>query len=127
MASSTPRVNLSDKIRESLEDEIVSGKLYAGCRIDEQELMERFNVSRTPAREALQQLATSGLVEMVPRQGAVAATLTLTEYIATLEILTELAGLRPATTRWPTRRRTAASARPSTTAASTTRWRGSCG
>lgn len=91
--ASTPRVNLSDKIRESLEDEIVSGKLYAGCRIDEQELMERFNVSRTPAREALQQLATSGLVEMVPRQGAIVATLSLTEYVATLEILTELEGL----------------------------------
>ncbi|MBU0747986.1 MAG: GntR family transcriptional regulator, partial [Gammaproteobacteria bacterium] len=48
--SSPLRVNLSDKIREALEEEIVSGKLYAGCRIDEQELMERFEVSRTPAR-----------------------------------------------------------------------------
>jgi DNA-binding GntR family transcriptional regulator len=92
MATSS-RVNLSDKIREALQDEIVSGKLYAGCRIDEQELMERFNVSRTPAREALQQLVTAGLVNMVPRNGAVVATLSLTEYVAMLEMLTELEGL----------------------------------
>jgi len=92
MATSS-RVNLSGKIRESLEDEIVSGKLYAGCRIDEQELMERFNVSRTPAREAIQQLVTAGLVNMVPRNGAVVATLSLTEYVAMLEMLTELEGL----------------------------------
>jgi DNA-binding GntR family transcriptional regulator len=55
--------------------------------------MERFDVSRTPAREALQQLATAGLVNMVPRHGAEVATLSLTEYVAMLEILTELEGL----------------------------------
>lgn len=92
-STTPPRVNLSDKIREALEEEIISGKLYAGCSIDEQELMERFDVSRTPAREAIQQLATAGLVEMVPRHGAVVATLTLTEYVAMLEMLTELEGL----------------------------------
>ena len=92
MATSS-RVNLSGKIREALEDEINSGKLFAGCRIDEQELMERFNVSRTPAREAIQQLLSAGLVIMVPRQGAMVATLSLTEYVAMLEMLTELEGL----------------------------------
>jgi DNA-binding GntR family transcriptional regulator len=87
------RTNLSDKIREALEDEITSGKLYAGCPIDEQALMERFNVSRTPAREAIQQLASAGLVHMVPRHGAVVATLSLTEYVAMLELLIEMEGL----------------------------------
>jgi DNA-binding GntR family transcriptional regulator len=87
------RVNLSDRIREALEAEIISGKLYAGSRIDDQELMERFNVSRTPAREAIQQLISAGLLTNVPRNGAVVATLSLTEYIAMLEMLTELEGL----------------------------------
>lgn len=91
--ATAPRVNLSDRIREALETEIVSGKLYAGSRIDEQELMERFNVSRTPAREAIQQLTTAGLVTLMPRHGAIVATLSLTEYIAMLEMLTELEGL----------------------------------
>lgn len=101
------RVNLSDRIRETIEAEIVSGTLYAGSRIDEQELMERFNVSRTPAREAIQQLASAGLVSLVPRQGAVVATLSLTEYIAMLEMLTELEGLaaRLSARRMPTAQR----------------------
>lgn len=91
--ASSPRINLSDKIREALEAEIVSGKLDAGSRIDEQELMDRFAVSRTPAREAILQLMSAGLVTTVPRQGAVVATLSLPEYIAMLEILMELEGL----------------------------------
>ncbi len=86
----SPRTNLSDQIREAVEAEI---KLYAGSRIDEQELMERFNVSRTPAREAIQQLISAGLVTNVPRHGAVVATLSLPDYIAMLEMLTELEGL----------------------------------
>lgn len=93
MATTVPRINLGDRIREALETEIVSGTLFAGSRIDEQELMERFNVSRTPAREAIQQLATAGLVTVMPRRGAVVATLSLPEYIAMLEMLTELEGL----------------------------------
>ena len=91
--SSSSRINLSDKIRAALEAEITSGQLIAGSRIDEQELMERFEVSRTPAREALLQLISAGLVTTVPRQGAVVASLSVAEYVAMLEILTELEGL----------------------------------
>jgi DNA-binding GntR family transcriptional regulator len=89
--ASTPRV--SERIRETLEAEILSGKLDAGSRIDEQQLMERFDVSRTPAREAILHLISSGLLATVPRQGAVVATLSLPEYVAMLEILMELEGL----------------------------------
>ncbi len=91
--SSPPRVNLSDQIREALEREILAGTLDAGSRIDEQELMDRFEVSRTPAREAIKQLITAGLVTTLPRQGAVVASLSLPEYIAMLEILMQLEGL----------------------------------
>ncbi len=91
--SASSRINLSDKIRAALEAEILSGQLSAGSRIDEQALMERFEVSRTPAREALLQLISSGLVTTVPRHGAVVATLSVGEYVAMLEILSELEGL----------------------------------
>ena len=57
---STPsRINLSNRIRATLEEEITSGALVAGSRIDEQALMARFEVSRTPAREALLQLRST--------------------------------------------------------------------
>lgn len=87
------RINLSDKIRAALEAEITTGHLVAGSRIDEQALMDRFEVSRTPAREAILQLMSSGLVTTMPRQGAVVASLSLPEYVAMLEILMELEGL----------------------------------
>lgn len=53
-----------------LEDEIVSGLLTPGTRLDEVQLSERYGLSRTPLREALAQLAASGLVEIRPRSGA---------------------------------------------------------
>lgn len=90
---SRARVNLSDKIRQAIEAEISSGQLMAGARIDEQALMERFEVSRTPAREAILQLMSAGLVVSVPRQGAVVAGLGAPEYVAMLEILVELEAL----------------------------------
>ncbi|MDB5819495.1 MAG: transcriptional regulator, GntR family [Rhizobacter sp.] len=87
------RTNLSDRIRATLEAEIATGVLPVGSRIDEQGLMERFEVSRTPAREALLHLVSAGLVTSVPRQGAVVSGISLPEYIAMLEILMELEGL----------------------------------
>ena len=87
------RINLSDKIRAAIEAEIASGQLSAGSRIDEQMLMERFDVSRTPAREALLGLMSVGTVVSVPRQGAVVASISLAECVAILEILMPLEGL----------------------------------
>lgn len=105
--ASAPRINLGDQIRQTLEEEIHSGLLHAGARIDEQALMDRFNVSRTPAREAIKHLTSAGLVTPLPRQGAVVASLSVPEYIAMLEILMQLEGLaaRLAARRMPTAQR----------------------
>lgn len=67
---------LSDRIRNALTDEIASGALAAGSALDEQQLADRFGASRTPVREALRQLAVSGLVEMRPRRGVVVTRMT---------------------------------------------------
>ncbi|ACL58078.1 GntR family transcriptional regulator [Methylobacterium nodulans] len=67
---------LSDHIRNALTDEIASGALAAGVSLDEQELADRFGASRTPVREALRQLASSGLVEVRPRRGVVVTRMT---------------------------------------------------
>ena len=87
------RISLSDKIHAAIEAEITSGQLTAGCRIDEQLLMDRFEVSRTPAREALLRLMSAGLVVSVPRQGTMVTSISLAESVAILEILMPLEGL----------------------------------
>ena len=62
---------LSDHIRNALTDEIASGVLAPGVDLDEQHLADRFGASRTPVREALRQLAVTGLVEIRPRRGVI--------------------------------------------------------
>ncbi|WP_204304954.1 GntR family transcriptional regulator, partial [Stenotrophomonas maltophilia] len=52
----------SDSLIRILEDDILSSTLKPGDRLDEQSLARRFDVSRTPVREALRHLASSGLV-----------------------------------------------------------------
>jgi DNA-binding GntR family transcriptional regulator len=55
---------------------ILSGEFAPGYRLDEQLLAQRYDVSRTPVREALRQLATTGLIEIRPRRGAVVTRVT---------------------------------------------------
>lgn len=64
-----PRELHSTLIASQLENEIVSGLLGAGTKLDEQSLTERFGVSRTPVREALHVLVARSLAERVPYRG----------------------------------------------------------
>lgn len=91
MAKHTP--TRADQLRRTLEEEIFSGALKPGDRLDEQSLAQRFGVSRTPVREALRQLSASGLIEVRPRQGAVVATITLPRLIEMFEVMAELEGM----------------------------------
>lgn len=70
--TSKPRTR-TEQLRLQLADEIISGGLEPGTPLDEQELAQRFGVSRTPVREAIRQLAASGLVETRAHRGAVVA------------------------------------------------------
>lgn len=51
-----------DRIREALQQAILDGALAQGAPLVERELAERLGVSKTPVREALKQLQSSGLV-----------------------------------------------------------------
>ncbi len=59
----------ADQIAEALEHLVFQGEYADGQRLDEIKLAERFNVSRTPVREALQRLVMSGMAEQIPRRG----------------------------------------------------------
>ncbi|MEL6060233.1 MULTISPECIES: GntR family transcriptional regulator [unclassified Methylobacterium] len=64
-------MNHAQRLKQRIEDEIVSGELALGSRLDENQLAARFGVSRTPIREALLQLAATGLIQTKPRRGAI--------------------------------------------------------
>ena len=52
-----------------LRAEILSGELAPGQRLVEEQIVQRFAISRAPLREALRTLANQGLVEHLPRRG----------------------------------------------------------
>jgi hypothetical protein len=54
---------------------IEAGTLAPGTRLREVELAKRFEISRTPVREALKRLESQGLVAHEPHYGAMVATL----------------------------------------------------
>lgn len=62
-------VRLADKIADSLEQLVFAGEFKDGDRLDEVKLAEQFHVSRTPIREALQVLVSSGMAQQIPRRG----------------------------------------------------------
>jgi DNA-binding GntR family transcriptional regulator len=64
---------LYQEVAERLRQLIYDGDLAHGTWIDEQRLVERFGISRTPLREALKVLHAEGLVRLTPRRGAFVA------------------------------------------------------
>jgi len=76
-AAPIERKPLHDQLVSRLADLIIEGDLAPGVRIPERELCARFQVSRTPLREALKVLASEGLIELLPNRGAVVAKLTV--------------------------------------------------
>jgi DNA-binding GntR family transcriptional regulator len=83
----------SEHVRELIEEGIATGAFPPGMRLDEMELAERFNVSRTPLREALFQLASAGIVVMQPRRGTVVAEVTPHRLVEMFEVMGELEAL----------------------------------
>jgi DNA-binding GntR family transcriptional regulator len=59
----------ADDLARLLEDEIVAGAIPPGAVLRQEQLSERFRVSRTPVREALRRLAALGLVSFEPNRG----------------------------------------------------------
>ncbi len=83
----------AEHVRRALEEEIFAGRLRPGTRLDEEALAQRFGLSRTPIREAILQLAHSGLVDKKPRQGALVAPFDLHRMVQMFEVMSEIEGL----------------------------------
>ncbi len=89
---SIPRQALHQEVAVRLRQRIVEGEIAPGCKLNERELSELLQVSRTPLREAIKMLASEGLVELLPNRGAVAAQLSTQAVIDTFEVIAGLEG-----------------------------------
>jgi DNA-binding GntR family transcriptional regulator len=78
---------LSMQIAQRLRTMIATDELKPGERLRERTLAERLDVSRTPLREALKELAGDGLVVVLPKRGAVVADLSAAAIGEKLDVL----------------------------------------
>ena len=84
--------SLHEATFQTLRSLLVEGKIAPGSKLNERELAERLNVSRTPIREAIRRLAADGLVELIANRGAIAIQLSLEDVIHTFNVIAELEG-----------------------------------
>jgi DNA-binding GntR family transcriptional regulator len=87
------KVTRAEELRLQLADEIVRGVLPPGAALDETDIAQRFKVSRTPVREALRQLAASGLIDARAHRGAVVAWPSIERLTEMFEAMAELEAL----------------------------------
>lgn len=62
-------LTLKDQVYNYISEKIYSGNLKANKKINEKNIMDDLQISRTPVREALIQLASEGYIENIPRRG----------------------------------------------------------
>jgi len=99
-----PRVRaptLAAIVQQKIINDISRGVLPPGMRLEEIDIAARYDVSRTPVREALRQLAALGMVDIKLRQGVVVAERSLDHFTNLLEVIADLeaSGARYAATR----------------------------
>jgi GntR family carbon starvation induced transcriptional regulator len=87
------RATITAQLEEALRIDILTGILSPGMRIRANVLAERYGVSATPLREALQRLAGENLIDLDPRLGATVARISEGELRDIYETLGWLGGL----------------------------------
>lgn len=73
-----PRLTLTDRAYSAIREDILYHVLEPGALITEGALVERYEIGKTPVREALVKLAREQLIVSHPRKGHEVASLTLT-------------------------------------------------
>ena len=81
---------VAEEVYRHLRRELLTGTLEPGQWLREQELAESLQVSRTPVREAVRQLAQEGLLVIEANRGVRVRGLSLAEAIATYEVREQL-------------------------------------
>ncbi|MBK6852499.1 MAG: GntR family transcriptional regulator [Burkholderiales bacterium] len=90
LSAPAPPATLQQDVVQRLRQRIIEGELAPGAKLNERELSERLQVSRTPLREALRMLAAEGLVELLPNRGAVVAQMSVQDVSDSFEVIAGL-------------------------------------
>jgi len=85
--------NIKLEVYKIIREGIARGRIQRGTQLKESDLVDKLGVSRTPIREALNQLSKEGIVEIYPRKGAFVKNWTKQEVIEILLIREVLEGL----------------------------------
>jgi DNA-binding GntR family transcriptional regulator len=93
MTAESASLLLSEQMREAIEERIVTGDFPPGARLDEAELSDAFQVSRTPIREALIRLGAVHMIKKVPRKGWVVTPVSPQSLCEMFELMAELEAL----------------------------------
>ena len=88
-----PRAALHQQVAHRLRQMLVENRIQPGAKLNERELSEVLQVSRTPLREAIKMLAAEGLVELLPNRGAIALDLSEADVLNTFEVMAGLEAL----------------------------------
>ncbi|MFK5997423.1 MAG: GntR family transcriptional regulator [Rhodobacterales bacterium] len=83
-------IRRADRIADELEEMVFSHQFSDGDRLNEIKLAKKFDVSRTPIREAIQRLVFSGLAEQIPRRGVFVRQPGPVELMEMFEVMAEL-------------------------------------
>jgi len=78
--------SLSEKLVGILRDRINRGELAPGTLVIEPALAQEFEVSKTPVRESLRQLASEGLLQVLPKKGYLVRPISLNDVYEVLEL-----------------------------------------
>lgn len=84
---------LRHSVTESIRNAIATGHFKAGERLPERELCELTGVSRTLVREALRQLESEGLIQVLPHRGPLVARVTRKQAEGIYQVRVVLEGL----------------------------------
>ncbi|MHA6797279.1 GntR family transcriptional regulator (plasmid) [Pseudonocardia bannensis] len=88
-----PPQGLVDETAHRIQQRIIQGELPVGTWLRQNRLATDLGVSRTPVREALRKLQAVGLVEVVPRRGALVRPLDARKLSDAFIVRAELEGL----------------------------------
>ncbi len=87
------RITAKERVYQTLRGWIIDGTLQPGEKISDQEIAKYFSVSRTPVREAIQQLSDQKLIDVYPGRESLVAPIDLDVVRQCYQMMAELQAL----------------------------------